>query len=176
MAEGSGTTSSLLWEVKRILEELKEQGTLPSVLLMENVTQVHGKKNVQHFNRFIEFLDSIGYSSYWADMNAKNYGIPQNRDRTFMISLLGEYSYEFPRPVELKLRLKDMLEEDVDEKYYLSNTLVEFFVENDKRQKEKGNGFRFKPLDKEDERARAITTNAGSRMDDNFIKELCEDW
>lgn len=139
MAEGSGTTSSLLWEVKRILEELKELGTLPSVLLMENVTQVHGKKNVEHFNRFISFLNSIGYSSYWQDMNAKNYGIPQNRDRTFMISFLGDWSYEFPKPVELNLRLKDMLEDEVDEKYYLTNERLEMI--------KKWNSFQ-NPLDK----------------------------
>ena len=121
MTKGSSTRSGLLWEVERLLNETKE---LPQILLMENVPQVHGKKNIQDFEKWIEFLQSKGYSNYWKDLNAKDYGIPQNRNRTFMVSILGSYEYEFPKPFELKLRLKDMLEKNVDEKYYLSETLL----------------------------------------------------
>lgn len=117
MTKGSSTRSGLLWEVERLLNETKE---LPQILLMENVPQVHGKKNIQDFEKWIEYLQSKGYSNYWKDLNAKDYGIPQNRNRTFMVSILGSYEYEFPKPFELKLRLKDMLEENVDENYYLS--------------------------------------------------------
>lgn len=117
MTKGSSTRSGLLWEVERLLNETKE---LPQILLMENVPQVHGKKNIQDFEKWIEFLQSKGYSNYWKDLNAKDYGIPQNRNRTFMVSILGSYEYEFPKPFELKLRLKDMLEENVDEKWYLT--------------------------------------------------------
>ena len=117
MAKDSGTRSGLLWEVERLLNECKE---LPQVLLMENVPQVHGKKNKESFREWCTFLESKGYKNYWQDLNAKNYGIPQNRNRTFMVSLLGDYCYEFPEPIELKLRLKDLLETEVDEKYYLS--------------------------------------------------------
>ena len=118
MAKGSGTRSSLLWEVERLLNECTE---LPQILLMENVTQVHGKKNKEHFDAWIAFLESKGYSNYWQDLNAKNFGIPQNRNRTFMVSVLGDFTYEFPKEFPLWLRLKDMLETEVDEKFYLSN-------------------------------------------------------
>lgn len=118
MAKGSGTRSGLLWEVERLLNECDK---LPQILLMENVTQVHGSKNKEHFEEWIAFLESKGYSNYWKDLNAKNFGIPQNRNRTFMVSVLGGFSYEFPKEFPLKFRLKDMLETDVDEKFYLSN-------------------------------------------------------
>lgn len=118
MEEGSGTRSSLLWEVKRLLEEVKE---LPQVLLMENVPQVHGKKNVEHFEKWLEFLESLGYSNYWQDMNAKDYGVAQSRKRCFVVSLLGDYSYEFPKPYELEKRMIDYLEQEVEEKYYVKS-------------------------------------------------------
>lgn len=129
MTEGSDTKSSLLWEVKRLLNEIViGGGNLPQVLLMENVTQVHSKKNIEDFKKWINFLESLGYSNYYQDLNAKNYGIPQNRDRTFMVSLLGNYYYEFPKPFKLELRLKDMLEDEVDEKYYLSDKMIEYLT------------------------------------------------
>ena len=118
MAKGSGTRSSLLWEVERLLNECQE---LPQILLMENVTQVHGKKNKAYFNEWIKFLENKGYSNYWRDLNAKNFGIPQNRNRTFMVSVLGDYIYEFPEEFSLALRLKDKLEESVDERFYIKN-------------------------------------------------------
>lgn len=121
MAKGSGTRSSLLWEVERLLNECTE---LPQILLMENVTQVHGKKNKEHFDEWITFLESKGYKNYWKDLNAKNFGIPQNRNRCFMVSVLGDFTYEFPEEFPLKLRLKDMLEDSVDEKFYLSDAMI----------------------------------------------------
>lgn len=122
MAKGTSTRSGLLWEVERILNECKE---LPQVLLMENVPQVHSKKNIVDFDKWIEFLQSKGYSNFWQDLNAKDYGTPQSRNRTFMVSILGSYDYIFPKSFELKLRLKDMLEDEVDEKFYLSDKQVE---------------------------------------------------
>lgn len=117
MEKGSGTRSGLLWEVERLLNECTE---LPQVLLMENVPQVHGKKNINDFNKWIEFLESKGYTNYWQDLNAKDYGIPQSRNRCFMVSMLGDCTYEFPEPIKLELTLKDVLEKEVDEKFYLS--------------------------------------------------------
>lgn len=122
MEKGSGTRSGLLWEVERLLNECNE---LPQVLLMENVPQVHGKKNIEHFEKWIAFLESKGYSNFWQDLNAKNYGIPQSRDRCFMVSILGDFSYEFPEPIPLTLKLGDMLEKEVDEKYYLSDKAIQ---------------------------------------------------
>ena len=118
MKKGSGTRSGLLWEVERLLEETSN---LPQVLLMENVPQVHGKNNMVDFQNWIDFLDSKGYSNYWQDLNAKNYGVAQNRNRCFMVSLLGDYAFEFPGPIPLTKTMKDYLEEEVDEKYYINN-------------------------------------------------------
>ena len=168
MAKGSGTRSGLLWEVERLLNECEE---LPQILLMENVTQVHGKKNKEHFDEWCNFLESKGYNNYWKDLNSKNLGIPQNRNRCFMVSVLGDYTYTFPKEFPLELRLKDILETEVDEKFYLSDAMIKFFTENTKMQAEKGNGFRFQPTDG-DCVGKAVTTKAGGRMDDNFIKSV----
>jgi len=119
-----GTRSGMLFEVERILDELKTAHTLPTVLLMENVPQVHGAGNEEAFRNWMLKLESLGYSNYWKDLIATDYGIPQTRNRTFMVSILGEYNYSFPTPVSLKIRLKDMLEDNVDEKYYLSDEML----------------------------------------------------
>ena len=122
MSKGSGTRSGLLWEVERILTEIRDgSGELPQILFMENVPQVHGKKNIDDFKKWLEFLESLGYTNYWQDLNAKNYGVAQNRNRCFMFSFLGNYSYNFPQPIPLKKKLKDYLEDNVDEKYYINN-------------------------------------------------------
>lgn len=121
MEKGSGTRSGLLWEVERLLTETKN---LPQVLVMENVPQVASQKNIQDFAKWIAFLDELGYKSKWAMLNAKDYGIPQNRERCFMVSILGDYYYEFPSKMPLKKRLKDMLEDSVNERYYLSETAI----------------------------------------------------
>jgi len=121
MEKGSGTRSGLLWEVERILSELDEK---PQVLLMENVPQVHSTKNMQLFSNWLNALEKMGYKSYVKDLNAKNYGIPQSRNRTFVVSILGDYNYEFPEKQKLKLKLKDMLEDKVDKKYYLSEKAI----------------------------------------------------
>lgn len=122
MSKGSGTRSGLLWEVERILTEIRDgNGELPQILFMENVPQVHGKKNINDFEKWLGFLESLGYTNYWQDLNAKNYGVAQNRNRCFMFSFLGNYSYDFPQPIPLKKKLKGYLEDNVDEKYYINN-------------------------------------------------------
>ena len=120
----TSTRSGMLWEVERILAECKELGTLPQVLLMENVPQVHGEGNVEDFNKWQLRLEELGYKNYWEDLIATDYGIPQTRNRCFMVSILGDYSYSFPAKQPLKLKLKDMLENNVDEKYYLSDKQI----------------------------------------------------
>ena len=135
MDEDSGTRSGLLWEVERILKELNElgRGSLPQVLLMENVPQVMAQDNLQNMERWDAFLSKLGYKSYIKNLIATDYGIPQIRNRTFMVSILGDYSYTFPKPIPLELKLSDMLEDDVDEKYYLSDKMLNYiFSKNDK--------------------------------------------
>ena len=118
MQKGSGTRSGLLWEVERLLNEVEH---LPQVLLMENVPQVHGKKNMADFQKWIDFLESKGYSSFWKDLNAKDYGVAQSRNRCFMVSILGAWNYKFPQPIPLTKTMKDYLEDEVDEKYYINS-------------------------------------------------------
>ena len=120
----TSTRSGMLWEVERILKECKELGNLPQVLLMENVPQIHSEDNLKDFYKWQETLDNLGYTSYVKDLIATDYGIPQTRNRCFMVSILGEYNYTFPKPIPLKLKLKDMLEKNVNKKYFLSNDLV----------------------------------------------------
>lgn len=158
MDRGSETRSGLLWEVERILQECKEDNCLPDVLLMENVPQVHGTENARNWREWLTELERLGYQSYWEDMIATDYGIPQIRNRTFCVSLLGEYAYSFPQPIELEKRLKDMLEDKVDEKYYLSERALSFFTRNAVEQKAKGNGFGFDVVDVERERERVAKT------------------
>ena len=125
MSRNSNTRSGLLWQVERLLKECSE---LPQILVMENAPQVHGKKNINSFNEWISFLESKGYSNYWKDLNSKNFGVPQNRNRCFMISILGEYSYNFPDEIPLNKVLLDLLENeaDVDSKYYVSDAKIEY--------------------------------------------------
>ena len=124
----TSTRSGMLWEVERILKECKELGNLPQILLMENVPQVHGADNVGDFNKWQLELEKLGYKNYFQDLIATDYGIPQTRNRCFMISLLGDYSYTFPQPIPLKLKLKDMLEDNVDEKYYIEDDLLRHII------------------------------------------------
>ena len=114
-AEDSGTRSSLLWQVKRILEELSEIDGLPQVLLMENVTAIHSEENNPHFIKWLRFLDDMGYSSYIADLNAADYGVAQHRDRTFVMSVLGEYNYKFPSEMDLNKCIEDYFEDLTEE-------------------------------------------------------------
>lgn len=182
MAEGSGTRSSLLFEFLRILEELDvlyKQGKSGRItyLLMENVPDILSSKHVKHFHKFDERLTKLGYTSFGGILNAKCYGIPQNRRRFFYLSILNDYSYDFPTSRPLKYHLKDFLEREVDEKYYLSQEMIDFFLANTEKQAESGNGIKRESIAATDESsiARTITTRAGTRMDDNFIEEDIND-
>ena len=116
LEEGSGTRSSLLWECKKIIEHCK-----PKYLLMENVKNIISKKHKPYFDKWLDYLESLGYVNYWKVLNAKDYGVPQNRERVFVVSILGEHKpYEFPEGFELTKYTRDILEENVDERYYTS--------------------------------------------------------
>ncbi len=167
MSKGSGTRSGLLWEVERLLGECRE---LPQVLLMENVPQVVGSKAIADFVKWRGCLERLGYKNYHRLMNAKDFGIPQNRNRCFMVSILGDYFYTFPRTRELKYRLKDFLDRHVDEKYYLSDATIEMFEKHTATQQAKGNGFRFEPADGSGV-AKVISTRGDGRSTDNYIQE-----
>lgn len=124
-----GTRSGLLFEVERLLNVANEEGTLPKYLLLENVKNLVSKKFIGDFNRWLEFLESLGYKNYWQVLNAKDYGIPQNRERVFCVSIRDEHApYKFPEKQELKLRLRDMIDEVVDEKYYLKESTIRSII------------------------------------------------
>lgn len=128
MKENSGTRSSLLFEVKRLLNECTE---LPDILLMENVPQVHSEQNKNDFDDWLSFLRSKGYHNFYKDLNAKNFGVPQNRDRCFCVSILSNdfVDYEFPNEILLNFKMKDLLEKEVDEKYYINNPKAKELIE-----------------------------------------------
>lgn len=126
MSKGDKTRSGLLWEVERLLTETKE---LPQVLLMENVPQVIGKGNINDFREWQYFLESLGYMNYTQVLNAKHYGVAQNRERCFMVSILGEYSYNFPEPIKLTKTIADYLEDEVEEKFYIKGEKADKLIE-----------------------------------------------
>lgn len=142
MGKGSGTRSGLLWEVERLLTETKE---LPQVLLMENVPEVIGSKNIKHFAKWVEFLDKLGYHSKWELLNAKDFGIAQNRSRCFMVSMLGDYYYDMPTGFKLEYVLKYFLDKKVDESYYLKDETIRSLNLHKERHEAQGHGFGWKP-------------------------------
>ena len=125
------TRSGLLYEVERLLEKAKKNDTLPRYLLLENVKNLVGKQFIDKFNAWIQRLDELGYNTYWKVVNAKECGIAQNRERTFAISIrkdIDNFKFEFMKPFDSGLRLRDFLEDNVDEKYYISNNRVEKII------------------------------------------------
>ena len=141
--EGSGTRSSLLWECRRAIIAKK-----PKYLLLENVAALVSEKFLPLFNKWQAELESYGYSNFAQVLNAKDYGVPQNRERVFLVSILDDNArYHFPEPFKLEKRLKDVLEVNVDEKYYLSEKIIAGFDAHKKRMEERGNGFGWKPTD-----------------------------
>lgn len=125
LQEGSGTRSALLWHVAEAVEVLR-----PRYLLQENVAALVSQKFMPDFQRWLDKLSALGYVSKWARLNAKNYGVPQNRDRVFCISMRQDvaFDYRFPEPFELVTRLEDILEEEVDERYVLKDDAVSKFL------------------------------------------------
>ena len=159
----SGTRSSLMWETVRIVESLK-----PRVVIWENVKNLISKKHKHNYDAYIKTLDEIGYKSYSAVLNAKDYGIPQNRQRIFTISILGDFEFEFPEPIKLNITMRDLLEEKVDESYYLSDKMLSYMMSTSKNGISRKEMFE-RNFNKKEDVAYTITTLAGNRASDNFI-------
>lgn len=190
LTAGSGTRSSLLWEVEKAIEAKR-----PRYLMMENVAALVSKKFIGDFGKWLETLESYGYTNYWAKLNAKDYDVPQNRPRVICISILGGKSagpseqkgglengkkgafetgpgggdFAFPQGPGLKRRLKDVLETDVAEKYFLSEANVQSMIEHCKRKQAEGCGFSVHFSDGSDI-ARTTTTKQGHRQTDTYVK------
>lgn len=125
---GSGTRSSLLYETIRIVGKLR-----PKYVVWENVKNLLSKTHKHNFDNYIETMNILGYNSYYQILNAKDYGIPQNRERVYTVSIrkdIDNGNFKFPETEELKLRLKDMLENKVEDKYYLKENQIENFIKN----------------------------------------------
>lgn len=127
MAKGSGTRSGLLWEVERLLNEVEH---LPQILLMENVPQVMSDENINDFYGWCDFLEGKGYKCYSEILNAKDYGVAQNRERAFMVSVLGDFNYKFPQPIPLTKTMGDYLEPEVDERYYINTDKAKKLIQD----------------------------------------------
>ena len=219
----SGTRSSLMYETIRIVEKLK-----PKYVIWENVKNLLSKKHRHNFDAYLETMEQLGYTNYYQVLNAKDYGIPQNRERVFTVSILGNESYKFPKenkqecevvnPLqgisgkswqfeqnvysensilrslkagggsgnipkviehfefppkqELKLKLKDMLEDEVDDKYYLSDKMINYCMGVNQKESKFPRKERFlQSLNMTNNKniATTISTNAGNRPVDNFI-------
>lgn len=131
----SKTRSSLLWENIRLLKTAKENDNLPKYIMFENVKNLVNKRFIDDFNSLLEVLSELGFNSYWSVINGKNCGIPQNRERVFVISIRKDIDtgkYTFPKPFDNGVRLRDVLEDTVEEKYYLSEDVQKRFKFTDK--------------------------------------------
>lgn len=167
-----GTRSGLVWEVIRLLRETAgsemNNARLPKVLVMENVVDLVSQRFVDGFNDLQRMLEELGYTNWNEILNAKDYGVAQTRARIFMVSIQGTAAYSFPKPFRLEKKLKDYLEQDVDEKYFISEKMFKYFTSMKNR-----NGFvrgkRFKPHTLKSEYAFTITTSPGNYPTDNFI-------
>lgn len=163
VAEGSGTRSSLLWFTRNAIIAKK-----PKYLLFENVKALITEKFLPYFLKWQEELRSYGYTNFAKVLNAVDYGVPQNRERIFMVSILGDARYYFPEPFPLTKRLKDVLEDKVDESYYLSDERVQGLIKSTLKQHDKGNGFKFEPKTPE-QVATTVQASGCNRKTDNFM-------
>lgn len=173
LSPSDSTRSSLLWENIRLLKMAKDDGTLPKYIMFENVKNLVGKKFINDFNNLLSVLDELGFNSYWKVLNAKNCGVPQNRERVFVISIrkdIDNEAFVFPKPFDTGIRLKDILDENVDEKYYLSEKIIKGFQKHNENHKNKGTGFIWKPKTDEDI-ANTLRANGSLCPTDNSIKE-----
>ena len=162
--KGSCTRSSLLWECERIIKAVK-----PKYLLMENVKNLVGKAHMHNFVAWLRVLEDMGYTNYWQVLNAKDYGVPQNRERVFVVSILGGGQYFFPKKIKLEKRLKDVLEPVTDERYYLSDKMICGLLKHNENHLGK-TGFVWKAKDGNDV-ANTLRANSSICPTDNTIAE-----
>ena len=137
------TRSGLLYEVQRLLAVASLYDELPKYLILENVKQLVGKRFKPAFDEWIDWLDSIGYNTYWKILNAADYGIPQKRERVFAVSIRKDVDtgFRFPEPVPLTAKFKDLMEDKPADKYFLTDKALNYYVTNGEEQKKLGNNF-----------------------------------
>lgn len=170
--QGNQTRSGLYYDGLGILKSKK-----PKISIIENVKNLTGKKFANIFKQILSDLDEAGYNTYWKVLNAKNYGVLQNRERVFIVSIRKDIDnglFKFPEPFDSGIRLKDLLDKEVEEKFYLSKTIIDGFERHNKRHKVKGTGFLWKPIDVENSNEVAHCLRASSSLapTDNTIIEI----
>ena len=168
MAKGSGTKSSLVWEVGRILAATEERER-PEWLLMENVPALLSQRNRPEFTQWIALLESLGYRSKITKLNARDFGVPQNRPRVFVLSRMGADPPDMPKGNSKAPRLSEILEADPDPKYMLSKRRMEGLTRSTEKERARGNGFAFCPVPR-DGIAHAVTTHV-DRKTNTFVRE-----
>ena len=161
------TRSGLYYEGFRILKQ-----KMPKYSIIENVKNLVGKRFRADFDSMLDDIESLGYNNYWQVLNAKDYGIPQNRERVFIISVRKDVDtgFKFPEKQELKLRLKDILEGEVEGKYYLSEKLIQGFLKHNENHEAKGTGFLWKPRDLNGHASCLSARGALGATDNTFIE------
>ena len=164
--KGSGTRSSLMYESVRIIERLR-----PKYVIWENVKNLLSKKHRHNFDAYLETMEKLGYKNYYQVLDAQNYGVPQHRERVFTVSILGEGGFQFPDPIPLEKKLKDVLEKEVDKKYYLSDKAMSCFMSDGTGKYPRRERFLQNINRKNQDIGNSVTTRAGSRPTDNFVKE-----
>ncbi len=158
----------------------------PRYFIFENVKGLLSDDSGRTFQKWVDYLggksvnglpvlfpheDAVDYHIYYKVLNTKNYGVPQNRERIFIVGIRDDEDNQFtwPKEMHLQLRLKDVLEDEVDPKYFLSDKMLSYFISNSEKNRLKGNGFKFSPSSG-NTIGKAVTTKAGTRMDDEFLK------
>lgn len=169
------TRSGLLYEVQRLLTQAALDDELPKYLIMENVKNLVGKKFRKDFEGWLSWLDGIGYKSFWEVTNAADYDVPQKRERVIVVSVRNDLpiaeTFHFPTPLSQTRRFYDLLEDDPDERYYLTDERLEYYENHSEECKERGLGFRFFPVKREScEIAKTLTTKT-DRLESNYIDE-----
>lgn len=162
-----------MYETLRIVEKIR-----PRYVIWENVKNILSRKHRHNFDNYLERMEQLGYKNYYQVLNAKDYGIPQNRERVFTISIRNdtEKEFVFPKKQELKLKLRDMLEDQVDEKYYLSDKLIQCFSSNGTGKYPRGERFRQNLERKNQDIANSIITTEGNKPTCNFVVGKIPQW
>lgn len=169
--EGSGTQSSLMYESIRIIKKLR-----PKYVVWENVKNLLSKKHRHNFDAYLGVMEKLGYNNYYQVLNAKHYGVPQNRERVFTVSIRNDGEFDsyflFPEPIPLEKHLSDILEDNVDKKYYLTDRFLEMCLKEDTGKYPRADRFK-QAVERVNNSGVAVTvtTRSGQRPTDNFIVE-----
>lgn len=168
------TRSGLLFEVKRLLAVAEAEGTLPKYLILENVKQLAGKKFRADFDAWLSWLESIGYYNYWKVLSAADYGMPQKRERVFVVSIRADIDqgFAFPQPIELTSCMGDYLvpDEEVPDKYWIKDAVIEYYERLNDQFKGTRTGYHFLPRNREGQ-ATALTVKT-DRMYSNYVRSV----